>query len=76
MKYFFTNKVKIVLIVAVLLTAGLAIVGNLLGKTPADKAVQGILTPLRNGVNSLTHRPSGFITICSGMKRWRRRMPP
>ena len=37
MKYFFTTKVKIVLIVAALLTAGLAIVGSLLGKTPADK---------------------------------------
>ena len=56
MKYFFTTKVKIVLIVAVLLTAGLAIVGNLLGKTPADKLVQGVLTPLRTGVSRLTDR--------------------
>lgn len=60
MKYFFTTKVKIVLIVAALLTAGLAIVGNLLGKTPADKAVQGVLAPIRNGANSLTLQAERF----------------
>ena len=60
MKYFFTTKVKVVLIVAVLLTAGLAIIGNLLGKTPADKAVQGILTPLRTGASNLTAQVERF----------------
>lgn len=54
MKHFFTTKVKIVLIVAALLTAGLAILGSLLGKTPADMVVQGLLTPLRSGASSLT----------------------
>ena len=56
MKYFFTTKVKIVLILAVLLAAGLAIIGNLTGKTPGDMLVQGVLTPLRTGVSSLTDR--------------------
>ncbi|MBQ8769321.1 MAG: rod shape-determining protein MreC [Oscillospiraceae bacterium] len=60
MKYFFTTKVKVVLIVAVLLTAGLAIVGNLLGKTPADKLVQGLLTPLRSGASTLTTQAERF----------------
>ena len=60
MKYFFTTKVKVVLIVAVLLTAGLAIIGNLLGKTPADKLVQGILTPLRTGASTLTTQAERF----------------
>ena len=60
MKYFFTTKVKVVLIVAVLLTAGLAIIGNLLGKTPADKLVQGILTPLRTGASNLTAQAERF----------------
>ena len=60
MKYFFTTKVKIVLIVAALLTAGLAIVGNLLGKTPADKAIQSILAPIRNGATSLTLQAERF----------------
>lgn len=60
MKYFFTTKVKIVLIVAVVLTAGLAIIGNLLGKTPADTAVQGVLTPLRTGASNLTAQAERF----------------
>lgn len=60
MKYFFTTKVKIVLIVAALLTAGLAIVGSLLGKTPVDKLVQSVLTPLRNGASSLTQQAERF----------------
>ena len=60
MKYFFTTKVKVVLIIAVLLTAGLAIVGNLLGKTPADKLVQGVLTPLRTGASTLTAQAERF----------------
>ena len=60
MKYFFTTKVKVVLIIAVLLTAGLAIIGNLLGKTPADTAVQSILSPLRAGASSLTSSAERF----------------
>ena len=60
MKYFFTTKVKVVLIVAVLLTAGLAIIGNLLGKTPADTVVQSILSPLRAGASSLTSSAERF----------------
>ena len=60
MKYFFTTKVKIVLIVAAILTAGLAIVGSLLGKTPADTMVQGLLAPLRSGASSLTAQAERF----------------
>ena len=39
MKYFFTTKVKVILILAVLLAGGLAIIGNLTGATPADMLV-------------------------------------
>jgi rod shape-determining protein MreC len=60
MKYFFTTKVKVVLVVAVLLTAGLAIIGNMLGKTPADKLVQSVLTPLRTGASNLTSQAERF----------------
>lgn len=60
MKYFFTTKVKVVLILAVLLAAGLAIIGNLTGATPADMLVQGVLTPLRSGVSSLTAQAEQF----------------
>ena len=54
MKHFFTTKVKAVLIIAVLLSAGLAITSSLLGKSIPDMLVQGVLTPLRSGVSSLT----------------------
>lgn len=56
MRYLFTKKVKIILITAVLLSAGLAVATNLLGVTVGDLVVQGILTPLRTGVSALTDR--------------------
>ncbi len=54
MKHFFTTKVKVVLLIAVLLSAGLAIAGNLLGKSIPDVLVQDVLAPVRSGVNALT----------------------
>ena len=54
MRYLFTKKVKIVLIVAVLLTAGLAVAANLLGTTVGDVVVQTVLAPLRAGASALT----------------------
>ena len=54
MRYLFTKKVKIVLIVALLLTGGLAVASNLLGTTIGDLVVQGVLTPLRAGASALT----------------------
>lgn len=56
MRYLFTKKVKIVLIIAVLLTAGLAIAANLLGTTVGDVMVQSVLTPLRAGASALTEQ--------------------
>ena len=54
MRYFFSTKVRVVLIVAVLLAAALAVTANLTGSTPGDLLVKGILTPLRSGVSALT----------------------
>ena len=56
MRYLFTKKVKIVLIIAVLLTAGLAVAANLLGTTVGDVVVQSVLTPLRAGASALTEQ--------------------
>ncbi len=56
MRHFFTRKVKIVLIIALLVTAGLAVATNLLGVTVGDLFVQTILTPLRTGASALTDR--------------------
>lgn len=54
MKHFFTTTVKVVLIAAVLIAVALAVIGNLVGKTPMDVLVQSVLTPLRAGASSLT----------------------
>lgn len=56
MRYLFTKKVKIILVVAVLLTAGLAVAASLLGTTFGDVVVQAVLTPLRTGASALTEQ--------------------
>ena len=54
MKHFFSTRVRVVLIVALLLTVTLAVVSNLTGLTLPEMAVKGILTPIRSGVSRLT----------------------
>lgn len=56
MKYFFTTKVKVVLVVALLLSAALAVISSLTGMNPGDLFVKGVLTPLRTGVSAMTDR--------------------
>ena len=56
MRYLFTKKVKIVLVIAVLLTVGLAVASSLLGTTVGDLFVKTVLTPLRAGASALTDR--------------------
>ena len=56
MKQFFSPRVRVVLIVAVLLAVVLAVVSSLTGLSLPDMAVQGILTPLRTGASMLTQR--------------------
>ena len=51
MKHFFTTRVKVVLIVAVLLAVGLAVISDLSGLSLQDMAVKGILTPIRSGAS-------------------------
>ena len=54
MKHFFTTRVKVVLIAAVILAVGLGILGNLMGKTAVETVVQSLLAPLRAGASTLT----------------------
>jgi len=54
MKHLFTTKVKVVLVIAVLLTAGLAILSNLTGMSIGDILVQEVLTPLKSAASKLT----------------------
>ena len=60
MKYFFTAKVRIVLLVALLLSIGIAVLSNLTGLSLGDMLVKGVLTPLRSGVSQLTDQAERF----------------
>lgn len=55
MKRFFSGKLKIILLIALVLAAALTILGIARGGTPLpEKVVQAVMTPLRNGVNAVT----------------------
>ena len=56
MRHFFSTRVKVVLVLALLITGVLAVVGNLTDVKFASQAVQGILAPLRSGANALTNQ--------------------
>ena len=56
MKHFFTRRVRIVLIGAVLLAVLLATVNSLTGVNIPGKIVQGILSPFRAGASRLTDK--------------------
>ena len=54
MKHLFSTRVKVLIIVAVLLSAGLAILSGATNQSIPSIIVQGILTPFRAGANALT----------------------
>lgn len=54
MKHFFSSRVRVVLIAAILLAIVLAVVSNLTGMSIPDMVVKGILTPIRAGASKLT----------------------
>lgn len=54
MRHFFTTKIKIVLLAAVLIAAVSALVLSLTGNSYPSTVVQGILSPLRAGATHLT----------------------
>ena len=54
MKHFFSTRVRVVLIIAVLLAVVLAVVSNLTGLSIPDLVVKGVLTPIRTGASKLT----------------------
>ncbi len=56
MRHYFTRRVRVVLLVALLLAVGLSIAASLLDTNIADIMVQGVLTPLRTGISKLTDR--------------------
>ena len=54
MRNLFSTRVKIILVVAALLTAALAILSGITNTTPMDLAVKGILAPFRAAGTALT----------------------
>ena len=54
MKHFFSNRVRAVLIIAVLLAVVLAVVGSLTKVSIPNLLVKGILAPIRTGASKLT----------------------
>ena len=54
MKHLFSTRVKVLLIAAVLVSAGLAILSGATNQSIPSILVQGILTPFRAGANALT----------------------
>ena len=55
MRNLFSTKIKVILVVAALLTAALAIVSGVSSNTFADVLVQGILAPFRSAATTLTN---------------------
>ncbi len=56
MKRFFTSRIRIVLVIAVLLAILLAVVSSLTGLKLPEMVVQGVLAPVRTGVSKLTEQ--------------------
>lgn len=56
MKRFFTSRIRIVLVIAVLLAILLAVVSSLTGLKLPEIVVQGVLAPVRTGVSKLTEQ--------------------
>ena len=54
MRYFFSNRVRTVLIVAILLAVSLALISSLTGISLPDLMVKGVLAPIRTGASKLT----------------------
>ena len=60
MRHLFSTRLRIVLIVAVLLSAGLAILSNATGHSLPDMLIHGLLSPFRYGAQSLTNSAEQF----------------
>jgi rod shape-determining protein MreC len=54
MRHFFSTRVRVVLIIALLLAIGIGVASSLTKKSIPSMIVQGILTPIRSGANALT----------------------
>ena len=60
MRHLFTTRIRVLIIVAVLLAAGLAVLSNATGMSVPGMMVQGFLAPFRAGANALTGSAEQF----------------
>ena len=60
MKHYFTTKVKVILVLAVLLAVGLGVASSLTNTSVPNLVVQGVLTPIRSAAQSLTKQAEQF----------------
>ena len=60
MRHLFSTRLRVILIIALILTAGLAIVGNAAGQSLPDVLVQGFMAPFRAGATALTKQAEQF----------------
>ena len=60
MRKLFNNKVRAIVIAAVILTAALTILSGVTGNSVPKMVVQGVMTPLRAGANALTVQAERF----------------
>ena len=60
MRHLFSTRVRVILIVAILLTAGLAVLAGATGQSLPDMLVQTVMTPLRYAANSLTEQAAQY----------------
>ena len=60
MRKLFTTKLRVILVLALLLTAGLAILSGVSGQSLPDMVVQGFLAPFRAGATALTQQAEQF----------------
>ena len=60
MRKLFTTKMRVILVLAVLLTAGLAILSSVTNQTIPGMIVQGILAPFRAGATALNQQAEQF----------------
>lgn len=56
MRHFFSTRVRVVLILALLVTVGLVVASSLTGMSVPSMVVQGALKPIRAGANALTNQ--------------------
>lgn len=60
MRHLFSTKVRVILVIAVLLTGGLAILSSVSGTSIPSMLVQSVMKPLRAGANALTNGAERF----------------